>query len=93
MLPLSEYCRPDRCRTHDESSAAWRSIHGHVRNGSCGSLRYIQWGDMSSSKTEYFDAKGQLVGAVITEDYELSCPTGAPGTTSLHHGEVPDDCP
>jgi hypothetical protein len=91
-LPLSEYCRQGSCPTHEESRARFERIPGRVWEGSCGSLRYIRWGNGFSMATEYFDAEGKLVGAEIVEDYPLRCPTGAPGNAPLQYGEAPDDC-
>jgi hypothetical protein len=91
-LPLSEYCKQGSCPTQQKARSRFASRPGRVREGSCGSLLYIRWGNGFSIATEYFDAEGKLVGAEIVEDYPLRCPNGAPGNAPLQYGEAPDDC-
>jgi hypothetical protein len=95
--PLWDYCE-DWCSALATPRVRRRFIaqHARLRAGvarDCGDgFKEVTFGNPFTTIVEYYDARGELVGATESEDYVLACPTGARPGAPLQFGEIPASC-
>lgn len=69
--PIEHSCESGKCRTYTEAVDWTRGVEGdqfRARVGTCGTNRYVAYGDGFISGAEFFDDAGRLVAAVLRTD-------------------------
>jgi hypothetical protein len=88
-LPLSAYCKAEKCPDYSRSVAEIRKLGAEqpclfAFTARCGAFRVTHFGNGLVTASQYFDAAGKLVGAHSTTDAYMS---GSPCPNWRHFGE------